>query len=142
MNRKMIKKILVGAASVCTLLVVVLCIHIYIVTRPKPADPKALAMARIDFKQDITQDDADKITTWLYQQKGVDHVLCNAATNIAVFTFHPALVKADDIVSNFKTATDYKASRFVPSAEDMQKGCPAMATNTFSGKVYSFFRHI
>jgi len=58
-------------------LVLVLAVHIYWVTRPKAPDANTKIMARIDIKQPITQADADKITTWLYQQKGIDHVLVN-----------------------------------------------------------------
>ena len=109
--------------------------------KPKPADSKTIAMARIDFKQNIQQSDADKITSWLYSQQGVQHVLCNQASKIAVFSFYPAKVSADKIASNLSSALHYKAVRYMPSKKEMMKGCPAMATSSFSYKIYNFINN-
>jgi hypothetical protein len=79
MTRQSTIKAIAGVSAVSAVIAVVLCIHIYIVAKPK-ADEQTIAMARIDFKQDINQEDADKITAWLYQQKGVDHIFINTKT--------------------------------------------------------------
>ena len=94
MKKELLKKVLTGAGILFGLLVVVLCVHIYIVTRPKPMSAEMRIMARVDFKQDLNTDDAAKITTFLYQQKGIDHVLCNPAGKLVVFTFYPAKTSA------------------------------------------------
>ncbi len=141
MNKKLLKKI--GWFSLISLgiFITVISVHIYMVTRPKPLDPNALAMARIDIKNDIKKEDAEKITTWLYQQKGIDHVLVNPDSKIAVFSFYPARVNANDIVMNFKKSFPYQAERFMPSAEEMAKGCPVAPTST-SYKVVNFFKNL
>ena len=142
MTKKMIKKILLRSAAVFSLLVVVLIVHIYIVTRPKAPDGKTIVMARIDLKQPITQQDAANITTWMYAQKGIDHVVCNAQMDNIVFTYHPVLANGNQIAGNFVAGTSYKnAVRYIPSEKEMQSGCPVAATS-YTYKVYSFFRHV
>lgn len=136
------KKIAVAAASLPAALVVVLAIHVYVVTRPKPVDPKMVAMARIDIKQPVTGDEAQKITAWLYGQQGVDHVLCNAQNRVVVFTFYPARVRADDIVKNFKASLNIDAERYVPSQDALMKSCPAITNSPYTYRIASFFRHI
>jgi hypothetical protein len=140
MMNKTFKKILVWTASITLLLVVVLCVHIYIVTRPKLIDPYIKAMARIDFKQDLTGNDSVLITTWLYQQKGIDHVLCNPTNDIVVFTFFPAQTTANKIVGDFKSSHNYKAERYVPTQAEMASGCPMSSSTSY--KFYSFIKHV
>ena len=141
MQKRTWKRISLGVLSVFGLLVIVLCLHIYIVTRPKPIDANTRAMARIDIRQDITQTDADKIAAWLCRQQGVDHVLVNPQSDIAVFTFFPIKTTANRVVSDLKAQLPYKAERFIPTEEAMQGGCPAASTST-TYKVYRFFKHI
>lgn len=141
MKIKSLKKILVLFASITGILALVLAVHIYIVTRPQPPNAHTRAMARVDFKQNITSTDAAKITTWLYAQKGVDHVLCNSKTKIAVFTFFPLQVNANTIVDRMNSALSYKAVRFMPTKKQMAMGCP-VAASSLTFKLYNFFKNI
>jgi hypothetical protein len=118
------KRIVLWTASLFALLVLALSIHIYIVTHPGPMDAHTRAMARIDIQQPVTQADADRITAWLYQQKGVDRVLVNPGAAIVVFTFFPLKTTAGRIVSDFTADLPYKARRFMPSAAGLQSSCP------------------
>ncbi|HEY4205526.1 MAG TPA: hypothetical protein VGM31_01895 [Puia sp.] len=118
------KRIVFWTISVIAVLAITLALHIYMVTRYKPADAYTRAMARIDIRQPVTPADAGRITAWLYQQKGVDHVLVNPQTSIVVFTFFPIKTSADRIVSGFKAELPYKAQRFVPSDGGLMSGCP------------------
>ncbi len=134
-------RIALAALSVFGLLILILAVHIYIVTRPKPIDAYTRAMARIDIRQAITQADADRITAWLYEQKGVDRVLVNPKTDIAVFTFFPVQTTADRIVSDFKASLPYKAERCIPSAAALKNGCP-VASSSVTYKIYSWLKNI
>lgn len=138
---KTLKKILKITGVSLIILLLVLCIHIYIETRPTPPTAETKFMARIDFKQDITNKDSAKITNWLYQQTGIDHVLVNPNSNMAVFTFFPVKTNADQIVNNLKATFAYNAQRFVPNEKDLQSGCP-VAKTSFTYKVYSFFKNL
>ena len=140
MKSKAIKKILIWSASITLFLIVVLAVHIYIVTRPK-VNPYTKEMARIDIKQDINQNDANKIATWLYQQKGIDHVLVNPQTDIVVFTFYPYKTTANQITSNFKSNFNYKAERFIPTQDELMSSCP-VAGSSVTYKVYNFFKQV
>lgn len=136
-----LKKIAYVTASITLTLTVVLVVHIYLVTRPNHNKLQQRVMARVDFKQDIAPADAEKITAWLYKQKGVDHVLCNDATNIAVFTFSPDMNNANNIISSLVRNTSYEAERYMPSEEDMRSGCPAFA-GSFTDKIFNLFKQM
>lgn len=136
-----LKKVLIGAGILLFSAATVLAVHIYQVTRPKITDAQRVVMARVDFKQDIDSAEAHVITNWLYSQKGVEHVLCNPETNIAVFTFYPVQANANDIIEDLKLAGNYKAERYMPDASAMQKGCPASA-GSGSNSITGFFKNV
>ena len=122
------------------LLVVILCIHIYIVTKPK-ADANTVAMARIDIKQPISETQAEAIENWLSQQSGVNHVVLNRQTDIIIFSFYPVKTSANQIAEKLTSTFNIAAARYMPTAEQMKGGCPALA-HTFSGKIYTIFSNI
>jgi hypothetical protein len=102
----------------------VLAVHIYVVTRPH-VDADTRVMARIDIHQPLTREQADGLTGWLYRQQGVDHVLCNAATSIVVFTYAPLRANADEIAGRFNTALNFPhAVRYVPTEKELRGSCP------------------
>lgn len=135
------RKIFRITIGVFVFLSIVLAIHIYIVTRPKALDPQSLIMARIDIKDSIDTDDANKITSWLYQQKGINHVLVNPKTRIVVFTFFPVKTSGDQIVKNFQASFNYQATRYVPTEAEIQSGCPVIS-NPVGSKLYTYIKHI
>jgi hypothetical protein len=111
-----------------------------VVTPPK-VDKQTRVMARIDIKTPIGTQDAQNITGWLYQQKGVDHVWVNPTTGIAIFTYSPLVANGNSIVNHFTSSFHIVARRYIPSPVDLQSSCPA-ASNSFSYKVYSYISHI
>jgi hypothetical protein len=142
MKKGLLRKILLSSLGVFFLLVAVLATHIYIVTRPKTPGTNTRVMARIDIRQPLSQQESDKITAWLYQQKGIDHVMVNPKTEIAVFTFFPVKTNADEIVKDFRSSLHYtKATRYIPTEAELKSGCPAASTSiTF--KLYNSFKNL
>ena len=134
------KKLFRTIMMVFGFLTIVLAVHIYWVTRPKAPDPHTIVMARIDIKNPLNQADVAKIKTWLYQQKGVDHVVVNPKTQIAIFTFYPAKTSGDQIVNKFQTSFNYDAKRYVPTKEEIANGCPALPP-TVTEKISAFIKH-
>jgi len=141
MKRSRAKKILLYSSSGFLLLVAALAVHIYIVYRPKAPDANTRVLARIDIHQPISGADSTKITTWFYQQKGVDHVLVNPHSNIVVFTFFPLRSSGNQITQDFKKAFPFKADRFMPTSENLKHSCP-VAASSFTYKVYKFITQI
>jgi hypothetical protein len=133
----MLKKILIGTGITLVVLIVTLIVHIYLVTRPDPNQPM-MALARIDFEQDISPEDAKLIQSWLVKQEGVGNALCNPETEIAVFSFDNNSVKADAIIASFFAATDFKGARYLPNPENLANGCP-IKPDSFWYKVMSYF---
>jgi hypothetical protein len=138
MRKKTKNRIWLSVAGVFLLLTAVLCIHIYVVTRPGPPADR-MVMARIDFHQDIDANDAQKIVDWLHAQPGVNQVLCNDKSGIAVFTYSTAKNDANSIVAAFKDETGYNADRYLPSDKEMQSGCPMNYGSTMS-KITGLFK--
>ena len=141
MKRIPVKKILIWSASVFSVLLLVLAVHIYMVTRPKAPDAYTRIMARIDIKQQISASDAQKITAWMYQQKGIDHVLCNSESAILVFTFSPLQTNADKVLTDFRSDLHLPAYRVVPTAAEMKSGCP-VSSRSLSYKAYTVIKKI
>lgn len=140
MKKRTVKRIAIVTGSTVLLLGAVLCAHVYAVTHKEPVGAQRI-MARIDFKQDINAEDAALITKDLYAQAGVDHVLCNEAANIAVFTFSPGINTADNIVNTLVAQTGYKAQRYMPSKKEMMAGCPVSAAS-FTGSIEKLYRSL
>ena len=139
--KKTLKKVLLYTLSAFLVLIVVLCVHIYMVYRPKAPNADSRVMARIDIKQPITADDANNIKVFLAHEKGVDHFLVNPQTSIVVFTFLPVKTTGNKIVSDFNANFNLKAERFVPTANDLKSSCP-VAASSYTYKVYKFISQI
>jgi hypothetical protein len=142
MKKWPLRTILLSTIGVFFLFVTVLAIHIYFVTRPKAPGATTRVMARIDLKQPIDLQDADKITTWLYQQNGVDHVMVNSKTEIVVFTFFPVKADVNKILKEFSSSLHYtNAKRYIPTEEELKSGCP-VASTSFSYKIYNSLKNL
>lgn len=141
MQKRTWKRIALTAATVLATGIVVLAVHIWWVMRPR-IDASTRIMARIDLHQPIGKADADKITAWLYRQKGVDHVLVNPQSAIAIFTFAPVKNNGNAITQEFRQELAYsRAVRILPTQSEMAGGCP-VATTSFAYKAYNFMTHI
>jgi hypothetical protein len=141
MKKPLTKRILGYTIVGIVALVAILAVHIYMVTRPGKVDARTVAMARIDFKQDISDADAAVIGEWLTHQQGVERYLCNTKSRILVFSFRPAIISANTVADDISNKLNYKAARYMPSAGELKSGCP-VATTSFTYKAYNFFRHI
>lgn len=134
------KRILKWTAFAFLFLIAVLAIHIYVVMKPR-VDAGTRVMTRIDIHEPVSVEEADSITAWLYRQQGVDHVMCNAATQIVVFTYSPLKANAGEIAGRFSTSLHYPhAVRYVPTQKELSGGCPVASTSVIY-KAYAFFKN-
>jgi hypothetical protein len=135
-------KVFAIISGVFLLCVMALAIHIYVVTRPSRADGHSRGMARIDLHQRIDRGDADRIVSWLSRQRGVDHVLVNPGSGIAVFTYSPGLADPGSIVRGFRDSLSYsRAARYMPTAAELKRGCPMTATPVTNG-IYQLIKRL
>jgi len=137
---KRLKKVFLYTLGTFLFLSLVLAAHIYYAYRPK-ADATTRVMARIDVKQQLTQQDANSITAWFYHQKGIDHVMVNPETNIVVFTFYPVKTTGYQVTKDFKNHFAYSAERFMPTAQNLKSSCP-VASTSYGYKIYKIIAQI
>lgn len=123
-DKQFVKRVLIATGIVSLLLLIVLGIHIYQVTRPAKADETTIALARIDFDQNLNREDSVRITNWLATQKGVERVLCNPTGKTVVFSFYPVKVNASDLAKTLSAQLHLNGTRFLPDALAMKSGCP------------------
>jgi len=142
MAKKKLKKIALASIFVLLGMLLLLCIHLYIVTRPKSPDINTRVMARIDFTDSLSNKQSAAVTEWLYKQQGIDHVLYNPISHILVFTFSPLYNDANRITASMQqTFSTYKLTRVMPTDAEMAVGCP-VASNEISAKVIHFFKSL
>jgi len=141
MKTKTAKKIFIVSASVLLLLAAVLSVHIYLVTRPKAPDANTRIMARVDIKQDISQEEADRIRYWFAHEKGIDNVMCNTINHNIVFTYFPVKNNASQIVQNFRSNFNISVQQYIPTEQEMMAGCP-VASNSKTYKFFSYIKHL
>ena len=137
----MLKRTFLILGALLLLLMAAVTVHVYLVTRVRPPDDHTRILARMDFPRRLTAEDSTAITSWLYGQNGVDHVLCNPAGRLVVFSFFAKKTSAGKIVSDFNASFAYNASRHVPTDAEMNGGCP-VAIGSFGYNMYLFFKHL
>jgi hypothetical protein len=142
MQKRKWKRIVVLSAAVFVGLVLVLAVHIWWVMRPR-VDAGTRVLARIDLHQRIDQSDADRIQAWLYQQRGVKHVLVSPASDMALFSFAPLENDGNGIVTAFRQQMGFgKAARYLPVVDaNAASGCPVAATSV-AYKAYVFMKRV
>ena len=141
MKKSPLKKIILYSLSTVLALIVILCVHIYMVYRPTAPTINSRTMARIDIKQPITTNDANNIKAFLAHEKGVDHYLVNPDTKIIIFTFMPIKTTGNQVVDDFKARFNFKAERFLPTATQLASSCP-VAGSSYTYKIYKFIANI
>jgi hypothetical protein len=72
----------------------------------------------------------------------VDRVLVNPKSAIAVFTFAPVVVNANEIMRSFKANLPYsRAERYQPTEAQVKRGCP-MTAAPVTNKIYQFLKQL
>ena len=124
MTKKLIKKILLITGSALLVSTVVLAVHIYKVTHKKVTDPFAIALARVDFKQKFTTQDAAKFSAWFAQQKGIYKTNFTPQNSNGVIAYYPTQTNPNNLIQNFLKTFKVNANRYLPSKAEMMQGCP------------------
>lgn len=135
MKRRILVKLLIGLASTVVILLVVLIAHIYSATNKK--SETMLQLSRIDFKEPISQTESIKIKSFVAHLDGVEAVLFNTDNGTLVYTYTISKQNSKNVYDQLMKFGNYKAERYMVSAETAQNGCPAGMDQGFAGKLTS-----
>ncbi len=135
-RKKIIIRIAISALSIFFILFGVLVYHLYQVTHKPGYGDVGLQMARIDFKEPLDSLQANNVRNIVATLPGVKYAFINKESGMLVYSY---LAKEQNSLNVFNTLTskvNYKAERFVVSAEKAKTGCPVIDDkNSFSSKL-------
>lgn len=125
MKKKLLLRITLGALATVLLLFVALVAHIYMVT-PKTTknDNRQRQLSRIDFKQDINAEEAEKIRAFVSTMNGVEGTHFNVENDVLVYTYAAGTQNSTDVFNAIVKMGNYNAERYVVSQEQSKNGCP------------------
>ena len=146
MKRKIKKIILTGFTGTVVLLFGVLCVHLYGIAKKSHENPNnKIQLSRIDFKEPIDSSDAMKIKNYVGTLDGIKGTYFNVAHGTLVYGYILGTQTAENVYEKAMTFSQnkYKAERYVVSADQLKKGCPAGMDNSltiqFSNFLYKSF---
>jgi hypothetical protein len=144
MKKKRLLKIAIWMTSSCVVLIGVLLIHIYMVTRPIDYGANAtIQMSRIDFKQPVAATEVIKIQAFVKQLPGVKNAVFNTDSGILIYTYQNEQQNSLNVYTKLMNYRNYKAERFVVTASQASNGCPVMNDkNSFNGKLTAYISHL
>lgn len=125
--KKRILKISIWTASIAILLFATLVIHIALVLPPtkQTNDTRQRQLSRIDFKQELSDAEAEKIKGTIGAMEGVQGVHYNPESKILVYIHSTEKVNPNTVYSNVVKANNYKAERYIIAANEVKGGCTA-----------------
>lgn len=146
MKTKKLKIIFAGLAVTIVLLFGVLCVHLYAIAKKTHENPNnKIQLSRIDFKEKVDSAEAMKIKNYVRTLEGVQGAHFNLAHGTLVYGYILGTQTPQEV---YQKAMDfsqhkYKAERYIVSAEQLKRGCPAGMDNTmvmrFSNFLYNSF---
>src|SRR4051812_27736753 len=87
MKKNKLVKIAAWTGSVCTVLVAILFIHIYMVTHKPKADYDKRQLSRIDFKQPVDSAEANNIRAFVAGLHDVNSTYFNVPGGILIYSY-------------------------------------------------------
>lgn len=142
-NKKLFKKIAIWTVSIFSLLVVVLVVHIYLVTRlADPLPNHDIYLSRIDFKESVDSTEATRIMNHVRTMDGIANAHFNIAAGTLVYGYKKDVQNPENVYAEVAKFTSLKSERLILSEEDIAKGCPAFDKNTFTYKFGEFVKNV
>lgn len=142
-NKTLLKKIAIWTGSIFSLLVVVLVVHIYLVTRPStPLPNHNVYLSRIDFKESVDSLEANRIMNHVRTLEGIANAYFNIPAGTLVYGYKKGTQSPEKVYQEVSKFTTLKAERLIISEEDMAKGCPAFDKSSFTYKFGEFVKNV
>ncbi|HWZ21945.1 MAG TPA: hypothetical protein VNW06_04785 [Cytophagaceae bacterium] len=146
MKRKTLKMLLVGLTVTVVLLVGLSCVHLYDIAKKSHENPNnKIQLSRIDFKEPIDSSDAMKIKNYVATLDGIQGTYFNVNHGTLVYGYILGSQTPENVFEKAMTFSHnkYKALRYVVSADQLKKGCPAGMDHSliiqFSNFLYKSF---
>lgn len=118
-------KLFIWSGSSLLVLSAILVIHIYLVTRVgKNQDERVRQLSRIDFKQNIDAQEANKIRSFVNGLSGVENSYFNLDNDILVYSYLVGKQNSFNVYNKLVAFGNYKAVRYVVNETNAKSGCP------------------
>jgi hypothetical protein len=142
MKNLLLKRLLIAAGSIFLLLVLILFVHIYQVTRPtQDQDLRARQLSRIELTEKLDTEGERSLMKDLTSMKGIAIAKLSKTENAVIYELDPTVQSTDKVVSKL-SKNGYPVKKFELSKEQQGKGCPVIDKSSVTYKVGSFFQSI
>lgn len=135
-TKKKIKIAIFSLLGFCLLLFATLVVHIAIMVKGKSQlSSTTIQIARVDFQQELDADQLATIQEDIRALKGVKSSFFNPKSNILIYTFDNRENNAKKIYQEAIQSSNIISTRYVPSSEELEAGCPVINKNSFYGRL-------
>jgi len=143
MKKKIILRLGIGLFAVITILSTVLFLHIYDLTHKPKSDYEARAIGRIDFKQELSENEFLDIRNQIVTVKGIENANYITSSKMLVYTYNSNKISNQTIYQIVKTYSAHQSELYVPTENETSMGCPAIGNkNTFRYKLTTFIAQL
>lgn len=142
--KKWIIRITVGTLTLSIVLFAALVLHLYMVMPQNTnSDLRVRQLSRIDFSQEIDSAEAEKIRGFVQSLDGVQSTHFNTENGALVYTYAVGKQTSDNVYNQLMLFGNYKAQKYVVSAQQAQQGCPAhIEESSFSKSIAGIVAHL
>jgi len=118
-------KIFIWTGSSFLVLSAILVFHVYMVTHiNKNQDERIRQLSRIDFKQNIEAEEANKIRVFVNGLPGVENSYFNLDNDVLVYSYLVGKQNSFNVYNKLVAFGNYKAIRYVVNETNAKTGCP------------------
>jgi len=135
--KKSIKKLAYLTLVLAAIIGVALAIHLKDVMGDDKNKGNA-QLARIDIRENFSQDDFEKIKSEFKRIDGVTHAYIDPESKRLIFSFNPKTHNSEKIFEEFQKGADCEAALYQASESLAASGCP-MNQDGVVGKLTSLF---
>ncbi|HUH74111.1 MAG TPA: hypothetical protein VLZ75_06845 [Chitinophagales bacterium] len=133
-STKFLKYGLISAFSLIGIFAITLIVHIAIMVGNKSSS-SFHQLARVDFSQDISDNEVQQIEESLKSEKGFVSTYFNDVDKILVYKFDKRYNNSSQIYANTIQPKAPNSTRFIVTEAMQAKGCPVISDDSFYGKL-------
>lgn len=143
MKKRKFLKFTIWTFSIVVLLFAALVIHIAMVSPQTTNDSRLRQLSRIDFKQEVSAEEAEEIKGFVGAMEGVEGAHFNLQNGAFVYIYNTDKQDAETVYKKLMAKSNYKAERYIVDEKTGQGGCPMhVEESSFTGKLTAFVTQI